>query len=100
MGVFHLTQAAKADLKGIGRYTQREWGTAQRNLYLTMLDSRFQALADDPRKGRDCGDIREGYRKHGAGSHVIFYRQIAAEVIEIVRILHNRMDFERHLQES
>lgn len=100
MGVFHLTRAAKADLKEIGRHTQREWGTAQRNLYLAMLDSRFQTLADDPRKGRDCGDIREGYRKHGAGSHVIFYRQIAAEAIEVVRILHNRMDFERHLKES
>lgn len=99
MGIFYLTQVAKADLREIGCYTQREWNAAQRNQYLAMLDGCFQTLADDPRKGRDCSDIRDGYRKYGAGSHVVFYRQIATEAIEIVRILHNRMDTERHLPE-
>ena len=31
-----------------------------------------------------------------AGSHVLFYRNVKAG-IDIVRILHSRMDFERHL---
>lgn len=96
MGAFYLTNAAKADLKEIGRYTKREWGLAQRDKYLAMLDECFHVFASDPLKGRDCSDLREGYRKYNAGSHVIFYRQIAASV-EIVRILHSRMDTERHL---
>jgi toxin ParE1/3/4 len=97
---FFLTNKAKADLKAIGHYTQSKWGRAQRDKYLTMLDECFQDLAEDPLKGKDCSEIREGYRKYNAGSHVIFYRQIAAGTIEIVRVLHGRMDVERHLSES
>ena len=97
---FHLTQAAKADLKDIGRYTQNKWGRAQRDKYLAMLDGCFQDLADEPLKGRDCSDIREGYRKYSAGRHVIFYHQILTDTIEIVRILHDRMDVEQQLSDS
>lgn len=100
MGTFYLTHAAKADLKDIGRYTKKQWGVVQRDRYLTMLDGCFQDLAAEPLKGRDCSDIQAGYRKYSAGSHVIFYRQVADDTIEIVRILHSRMDVERRLSES
>jgi len=97
---FYLTRAAKADLKDIGRYTQNKWGRVQRDNYLAMLDGCFQDLANEPLKGRDCSDIRDGYRKYSAGRHVIFYHQILTDTIEIVRILHDRMDVERHLPDS
>lgn len=100
MAGFYLTHAAKADLTDIGRYTQKKWGVVQRDKYLTMLDGCFQNLAVEPLKGRDCSDIRDSYRKYSVGSHVIFYRQVADNTIEIVRILHGRMDMERHLPES
>jgi toxin ParE1/3/4 len=38
---FVLTNAAKADLKAIGRYTQVTWGRDQRTRYLTALDTGF-----------------------------------------------------------
>lgn len=94
---FELTNKAKSDLKAIGVYTQNTWGKQQRNRYLTLLDKSFCALAADHLTGRDCGEIRSGYRKHKAGKHVIFYREINASLIEIVRILHERMDIEAHL---
>jgi plasmid stabilization system protein ParE len=34
--------------------------------------------------------------EHPVGSHVLFYR-LTDDGIDVVRILHNRMDFERHL---
>lgn len=92
MAGFVLTQAAKTDLKAIARYTQDTWGIEQRNRYLTMIDACFHALADNPSLGSDCGDIRTGYRKRGVGKHVVFYRQIESDLIEIVRVLHGRMD--------
>jgi toxin ParE1/3/4 len=46
--------------------------------------------------GRDCGDIREGYRKYPVGSHMLFYRLIT-DGIDVVRILHRQMDFDRYL---
>ena len=97
---FHLTQAAKTDLKDIGRYTQNKWGRAQRDKYLAMLDGCFQDLADEPLKGRDCSDIRDGYRKYSAGRHVIYYHPIPINTLLIARILHDRMDVERHLSDS
>jgi toxin ParE1/3/4 len=46
--------------------------------------------------GRACPEIRRGYHKYRAGSHVLFYRLIDGG-IEVVRILHEQMDFGRHL---
>lgn len=81
----------------IGRYTRMQWGKAQQISYLTQLDSAFHELTDKPDLGRACDDIREGYFKYGVGKHVIFYRYIEKGQIEIVRILHGRMDIEQHL---
>ena len=94
MPFFTITNKAKADLKEIGRYTQEHWGRDQRNQYLTMMDACFHQLAANPHIGKDCSEIRDGYRKFNAGSHVIFYRQTATDTIEIVRVLHGRMDIE------
>ena len=94
---FELTNKAKSDLKGIAIYTQNTWGKRQRNIYLTTLDKSFYALAANHLKGRDCSEIRSGYRKYQVGKHIIFYREINASLIKIVRILHERMDIETHL---
>ncbi len=97
MASFILTKSALDDLLTIGRYTQKRWGTAQRNAYLNMLDDCFQRLAANPLKGKDCNEIRGGYRKMNASSHVVFYRQHRSDAIEIVRILHGRMDLDARL---
>lgn len=81
----------------IGRYTRKQWGKAQQIRYLTQLDSAFHDLADKPDIGRACDEIRRGYFKYGVGKHVIFYRHPGKGHIEIVRILHGRMDIEQHL---
>jgi toxin ParE1/3/4 len=98
MPAFRLTAKARADLIDIGRYTQQTWGRDQRNCYLSRLDEAFHGLAREPDRGRPCDEIRQGYRKYYQGRHVIFYRQ-AGEDIEIIRILHERMDIEARLSE-
>ena len=97
---FVLTNKALSDLKAIGLYTQNKWGKLQRDRYLTALDKAFRALAKDHLKGRECGEIREGYRKHQVGKHIVFYHEMDTSLIEIVRILHERMDIEARLAES
>ena len=98
MPAFRLTVKARADLLDIGRYTQQTWGRDQRNRYLSRLDEAFHLLARERDRGRPCDDIRQGYRKYHLGRHVIFYRQ-TGEDIEIIRILHERMDIEARLSE-
>lgn len=99
MPVFRLTELAKQDLRSIGRYTQMTWGREQRNIYLAKLDACFHLLAQEPQRGKACDDIRPGYRKYHVGRHLIFYRQ-APEGLEIIRVLHDRMDIEAHLDED
>ncbi len=100
MGTFTLTNKAKADLKSIAAYTQRKWGKNQRGIYLKQFDDAFHLLADTPDVGTKCDFIRSGYRKFPHTSHVIFYRTLNDSQIEIVRILHKRMDVEIHLRNT
>ncbi len=97
---FHLTQKAKADLKDIARYTQKTWGSDQRNTYLQKIDSAFLDLSETPDIGRDCDYIRSGYKKYGIGKHFIFYRLTKPHHIEIVRVLHGRMNIKKRLTEN
>ena len=97
MKSFVLTHKAKADLYAIAVYTEQQWGTEQRNLYLKQFDEAFHMLAEAPLAGRDCDYIKPGYRKFPQGSHIIFYRAGTKSMIEIVRILHKSMDVETQL---
>ena len=92
---FKITSKALDDLRSIGQYTSSRWGVAQRNRYLAMLDNSFQAISNEPLLGKPCDDIKPGYRKYYAGRHLIFYRTTQSNV-QIVRILHDSMDIERH----
>lgn len=96
MVTFTLTRKAKEDMLAIGRYTRAQWGVTQQNHYLNLLDSAFHDLANKRAIGQPCNEIRENYSKYLAGKHVIFYRQITPDQIEIVRILHGRMDINQH----
>ena len=97
MHSFSLTNKAIADVLEIGRYTEEHWGQVQRNKYLSLIDESFNSLAQNPTQGRDCSDLKAGYRKKNVGSHIIFYRQITDDKIQIVRVLHGRMDYASHL---
>ena len=99
MPSFRLTERAKADLRAIGRHTQATWGREQRNIYLARLDASFHLLAQEPHRGLACDDIRPGYYKYHVGRHLIFYRS-SPDGVEIIRILHDRMDIETHLDDD
>ncbi|MCI0566552.1 type II toxin-antitoxin system RelE/ParE family toxin [bacterium] len=81
-------------MKGIWRYTLQTWGERQARTYILELNAAFKRLAAEPGIGQPCEYIREGYRKHPVRKHVVFYRRNAAG-IEIVRVLHARMDVDR-----
>jgi toxin ParE1/3/4 len=61
--VFRKAPFVNSDMRAIGRYTQKQWGTTQRKEYLARLVRRFERLAEQPQAGSACDEIREGYRK-------------------------------------
>jgi toxin ParE1/3/4 len=87
---------AQVDLDEIWTYTAERWDAEQAERYLRQVQQAAAAITQAPESGRRCDDIRPGYLKRPVGSHVIFYR-VGADVVDIVRILHQRMDFNRHL---
>jgi toxin ParE1/3/4 len=97
VALFRLTNKAVDDLRSIGRYTQYRWSLEQRNIYLKKLDNSFHTIAREPEIGVACDYIRKGYRKYHVGRHLVYYFQTETHV-QIVRILHERMDVERHIE--
>lgn len=91
MPPFRLSAKSLEDLKSMGLYTLKYWGREQQKVYLAKLDESFHILADQPHLGIARDDIRQGYRVHHVGRHLIFYRQKSTG-IEIIRILHDRMN--------
>ena len=96
MARFVLTHWASNDLKDIGRYSEKNWGKKQRNQYLRDLAKRFSWLAEHPKLGKHRTDVNQNYYSFPEGQHIIFY-QIKPEYIEIIGILHNRMDVASNL---
>lgn len=83
--------SARADLEAIARYTEQRWGVARKRLYLDMLRRRFANLRTTSGLGAARDDLRPGYRSIMCGSHIVFYRE-TTDRIEILRVLHQRMD--------
>lgn len=92
---YRLRPRAEADLADIWRYTARIWSPGQAERYHADIVAVFQKLGRGAMVGRPV-DIRKGYFKCLVGSHVVFYR-MADWGIEVVRVLHRRMDVDRHL---
>jgi len=90
-----FSRRARADIRGIWSYTIDYWGKGQADVYLALIEQAVDAIVDNPELGRPCDEVRRGYRKHLVGSHVLFYR-IKGKTILVARVLHGRMNAERH----
>jgi toxin ParE1/3/4 len=90
-----LSPRARADLDEIWSYTVQKWGVDQAEPYLRRIAEAIDLVAKTA-LGKGCDHIRQGYWKYPAGSHVLFYR-LAQDAIDVVCVVHKRMDFDRHL---
>lgn len=95
---YRLLEKARVDLEDIWLYTFTNWSEEQANKYVGSLLDEIEYLAKHPESGRDQSHIREGYKYSQIESHLIYYRSIKeGKEIEVIRILHQRMDIENHL---
>jgi toxin ParE1/3/4 len=72
MAEYRLSPAAQRDLEGIWKYTRREWGLEQAELYTDLLTAAFQLLAEAPKSVPACDHIRRGYRRRNVERHMIY----------------------------
>lgn len=103
-----LSAAAEADYRQIVRWTADHFGRAQAQVYAGTLSAALQMLGVGPEIPgvKDRPDIGVNIRtlhvaRNGRkGRHIIVFRVRNArgcQLLEVLRLLHDSMDLERHL---
>ncbi|MDR3442733.1 MAG: type II toxin-antitoxin system RelE/ParE family toxin [Legionella sp.] len=93
---YRLYPKAIEELESIYLYSTHEFGIKRTEDYIWALESSFQHLADDPLISRKCDYIRSDLRAFNVGSHIVFFKATHYG-IAVIRVLHQSMDFNRHL---
>ena len=99
MAKYELTQKATKDQGKIWNYTVDTWSENQADKYFHRLLDSCQDIADGKLKGKKYEGIYPGLLGIKTGKHIIFYRQVNKDRVEIARILHERMDLRRRIRE-
>lgn len=99
MAEFKLTNKAVEDLSIIWDYTFEVWSENQADKYYEMLISTCQEIADNPVLGKNYEGITQSLLGIKTNRHIIFYRILNENYVEITRILHERMDLKRRISE-
>ena len=96
MKALHLLPSAQRDLDAIWDYTAQAWGLDQAQSYVLTLQRDMERLREFPMLGAAHPSRHATFRKLPSGHHFIYYL-VAETAIEVVRVLHERMDVSRHL---
>ncbi len=97
---YKISVKASEDIENIWLYTFENWSLEQADRYINLIIDEIEYLAENPNSGKDFNHIRKNYRGSKVKSHLIFYRLIDKQTdIEIIRVLHQRMDIENRLNE-
>jgi len=94
-----LRQKAINDLNSIWNYTFEKWSENQADFYYNTIKMAFQEIARNRQIGKKYSEINSGLFGLKSGKHIIFYHIISENEIEVVRILHERMDLKNKLTE-
>lgn len=113
MARYRLSRLAEADLARILETSGERWGREGRRRYAALLATAMRGIAAEPLgpTTRERPDLLPGIRsfhlRHArAGNpdekvrqpvHVLYYRAVAPGLIEIVRVLHDRMEPSRQV---
>lgn len=99
MAEYKLTIKAVTDLSNIWDYTFEFWSEKQADKYYEALISNCQEIALNPELGKRYQGISNQLLGMKVNKHIIFYRSINENYIEITRILHVRMDLKKRISE-
>jgi toxin ParE1/3/4 len=113
MARFRLSALARTDLAQILAVSAERWGLEGRRRYAALLTAAMRKAAAQPDGAatRHRAELSRGVRslhlRHARVDddearvrrpvHVLFYRIVRPGLVEIVRVLHERMEPSRHL---
>ncbi|WP_414039741.1 type II toxin-antitoxin system RelE/ParE family toxin [Acidithiobacillus sp. M4-SHS-6] len=87
-----LTSEAESDLRGIIRYTRKQWSDAQVRRYITKLEQGFSRLAAGQGVFKDLSELYPALRMARCEHHYVFYLPRENAPALVVAIFHERME--------
>jgi toxin ParE1/3/4 len=113
MARYRLTASAKRDITSILRTSEARHGRDACTRYAALLQAAMRRVAEAPEghSTANRSELRPGIRsfhiRHSRDEsrevavanpvHVLFYRVVQPGVVEIIRVLHDRMEPTRHI---
>lgn len=94
-----LRQEAIDDLNDIWDYTFNKWSEKQADKYYATIKIACNGIGENPDVGKEYYGISKTLLGLKSGKHIIFYQSLSENKIEIIRILHERMDLKNRLSE-
>ncbi len=85
------------DLNDIWEYTFFEWSEKQADFYYSEIKKACADIAKKPLVGKEYSAINKNLLGYKSGKHIIFYFINPEKNIEVVRILHERMDLKNRI---
>jgi len=99
MANYKFTNKAVEDLSNIWDYTFEVWSEKQADKYYHGIISDCQEIAENPNLGRNYEGISSQLLGKKVNRHIIFYRTLNENNVEITRILHESMDLKQRISE-
>jgi len=96
-GTYRISHRAEQDLEEIWLYTYQRWSVEQADRYYNLIIDEIKHISKSVKSGKPIDYIRDSYRVSKVKSHLIFYKESIEFNVEIIRILHERMDIENRL---
>ena len=93
MAKLTLRQEAIDDLSDIWIYTAFEWSESQADKYYNAIKSACKEISVNSNLGKNYPEISRDLLGFKSGRHIIFYHILPENEIEVIRILHEQMDF-------
>ena len=97
MAKFYFSNRATEDLISIWDYTVEEWSENQAEKYYNLIMASCADLANNPELGKSYELLSNDIFGYRCGQHIIFFRQLSKNEIEIERILHGMMDLKNKI---
>jgi len=94
-----ISEKANQDIEDIWLYTYENWSPEQADRYYNLILDEIEFIADNFESGKSVDYIKKGYRTSVVKSHIIFYRKSERNIVEIIRVLHQKMDIENRFDE-
>ena len=99
MARYFFTNKAVEDLSKIYEYTYEFWSENQADKYYSEIIDYCEIISENPNIGKNYKEIDLEIFGFLANKHIIFYRILNLQEIEIERILGAEMDLKNRIKE-